>query len=254
MAHVFKPFAYSFDGHREKIVQKNQMRVAELWMDDWKKFYLASTYNWPTKHVSFDKEEKESLEKRKIMKKNLKCKTFKWYMETIIPEVPTPPLNSVYYGELFNLKSELCFFVTSKGYVGLTSFCYFHRLLPQNIFYIDINQRLLYRNRCILVDNSTKLLKVDYCRKEGTYPVEKWDVNRHSEVEGILFVNIQMRLEEGFQRFCVTQVTNVAPVHYGDQMPQLMPCQENDLFQKWRWTYKFDFNYDWDNFSTGIEG
>jgi len=79
VAHTFKPFAYGFPGDgREKTVQRNQMRVAELWMDDWKKFFLAATYSWPTKHTYLSDSEKRSLEKRKILKRNLKCKSFQW--------------------------------------------------------------------------------------------------------------------------------------------------------------------------------
>ncbi|ESN97851.1 hypothetical protein HELRODRAFT_85110 [Helobdella robusta] len=253
VAHTFKPFAYSFDGHREKIVQKNQMRLAEVWMDDWKKFFLASTNSWPTKHVSFTVEEKTSLEKRKIMKKNLKCKSFKWFMENIIPEVPTPPMNAVYYGEVFNLMSELCFYITSKKYVGLTSFCFFHRLLPKNLFHIDTDKRLIYRNRCVRIDNTTKLLRLGECTSLDFYPKENWDVARHSEVEGMMYVDVQEGADKPVERLCATQVTNIFPIHYGKQMPQLLPCNTNDRFQKWRWTYKFNFTYDWDHYTTSIE-
>ena len=43
---------------------------------------------------------------------------FEWYMKNIVPEIPTPPMNAVYYGEVFNLKSELCLYVTPKAYIG----------------------------------------------------------------------------------------------------------------------------------------
>lgn len=252
VAHLFKPFAYSFGGHREQIVQKNQMRVAELWMDDWKKFFLASTFSWPTKYISFTEEEKMSLERRKIMKKNLQCKGFDWFMENIIPEVPTPPMNAFFYGEVFNLKSELCLFVTSKGYVGLTSFCYFHRLLPKNIFHIDSDRRMVYRNRCVVV-NQFGLLQLSTCPPAHTYPLQLWDVSRHSEVEGVMFVDIQTSPMQEMKRLCVTQVTNQLPVHHNKQMPQLLECQQNNRFQMWRWTYMFNFNYDWDRFSTFVK-
>lgn len=243
VAHTFKPFAYQFDGDREKIVQKNQMRLAELWMDDWKKFFLASTYNWPTKHTYLSDDELKSLEKRKVMKRNLKCKSFKWYMENIIPEVSTPPLDAVFYGEVFNLKSENCFYVASDGYVALTTFCFFHRLVPQNIFYIDRDGRLMYRHHCVVIDRSNSLLKIGDCLNTLN-PLDTWEVERHSEVEGVL--SVTNRAENPPKRMCVTQVTNVNPVHYFKQMPQVLECEEGNWFQKWRWTYKFDYDYHWE--------
>jgi len=79
------------------------------------------------------------------------------YLETIIPEVPTPPMDAVFYGEVFNLRSELCLYLATDGYVALTSFCFFHRLVPQNIFYIDRLGRLKYRDRCALLSTSSIL-------------------------------------------------------------------------------------------------
>ncbi len=48
---TLKAFAGKVDGDHEKIVQKNLMRIAELWMDDYKKFFLAATYTWKFKSL-----------------------------------------------------------------------------------------------------------------------------------------------------------------------------------------------------------
>lgn len=129
------------------------------------------------------------------------------YMETIIPEVPTPPMDAVFYGEVFNLRSELCLYLATDGYIGLTSFCFFHRLVPQNIFYIDRLGRLKYRDRCVLVDYDTWLLRVDDC-PFGNTPAEVWDTIRHSEVEGMIIVQLKKRdADTLLTTLCPTQVT-----------------------------------------------
>ena len=252
IAHTFKPFSYHFDGDREKIVQKNQMRIAELWMDDWKKFFLAATYTWPTKHTYLTEEERRSLEGRKNMKKKLGCKGFKWYMENIIPEIPTPPMQAHFYGEVFNIKSESCFYLAPDGYLALTYWCFFHRVLPQNLFYIDNDGRLIYHsqngteyNRCLRVDKGTWLIKTGPC--VGVGMEEKWDTALYSENEGMISVTFDDEKSHKKKTLCMTQVTNVNSVHYKKQMPQLLECDEDSEFQKWRWTYVFDFNYDWDS-------
>ena len=127
VAHVFKPFSYAFDGDREKIVQKNLMRIAELWMGDWKKFFYAATYSWEFKHTYFTEKDKYTLEKRRELKRKLGCKDFSWYMKTITPEIPTPPLDALYHGEVANEKTEACLAMHPDGYMGMTYFCFFHR-------------------------------------------------------------------------------------------------------------------------------
>ena len=129
-------------------------------------------------------------------------------METIIPEVPTPPMDAVYYGELFNLRSELCMYLATDGYVALTSFCFFHRLVPQNIFYIDRLGRLKYRDRCVLVDRDSWLMRVADCPL-GSTPVEVWDTIRHSEVEGMIIVQLKKDPSDTLlTTLCPTQVTS----------------------------------------------
>ena len=65
--------------------------------------------------------------------------------------------------------------------------------MPQNIFYIDRLGRLKYRDRCVLVDRDTWLLRVADCPLGGGggAPTELWDTIRHSEVEGMIIVQLK---------------------------------------------------------------
>ena len=94
------------------------MRIAELYMDDWKKFFLAATYTWPEKRTYMNEADLRSLENRKHLLESLHCKPFHWYMENIYPEVPTPPIDATWYGEVTNLKTEACLHVHTDGYIG----------------------------------------------------------------------------------------------------------------------------------------
>ena len=139
-------------------------------------------------------------------------------MDNIIPEVPTPPMDAVFYGEVFNLRSELCFYLASDGYVALTNFCYFHRLVPQNIFYIDRRKRLKYRSKCVIVDRSTWLMKVEECPVNDEGGTGVWDTIRHSEVEGMITVTMKKTAGSDEEvTLCPTQVSNESlKVYAGD--------------------------------------
>ncbi|KAI0207889.1 Polypeptide N-acetylgalactosaminyltransferase 5 [Lamellibrachia satsuma] len=238
VAHTFKPFAYSFDGDREKIVQKNLMRIAELWMDDWKDFFYASTWNWMFKRTSFNAQDLASLERRWALKRKLKCSGFDWYMRTVVPEIPTPPRDATFYGEVTNLKTEACLYEMDDGYIGITYMCFFHRVLPENLFSIDTRQRLVHRGRCAKVELSTYLVRLEQC----TPDVETWTwkVERIREVAGVIKAVTAMENGEQ-QELCLTQVTNINKVHYKEQMPQLLPC--DGKFQHWRFQYMFMFDH-----------
>ena len=239
--HIFR-----FDGDREKIVQKNLMRIAELWMGDHKKFFYASTYSWEFKRTFFTEQDRESLARREELKRELKCRDFDWYHKYIIPEIPTPPSDAHYYGEVANIKTEACWYVAEDGYIGMTYYCFFHRVLPQNLFTIDQIGNLRYRDKCATIDPSTWLMRMRECTlPEGTIT---FDVVRVRDATNVGHVRAHF-LFNGMPRvMCIMQVTNPNKLHYREQMPQLSDCDETmeESFQLWRWTYRFSWNYNFD--------
>jgi len=246
VAHSFKPFSYKFDGDAFTIIQKNAMRVAELWMDDWKKFFLASSYVWPHKRTSFNAKDVVSLNKRRVLKENLQCKSFQWFMETISPEIPTPPLDSVYYGEVSNSMSTFCFYVAEDEYISLTNYCYFYRQLPQNIFYLDQHGRLMYRQRCVRISPEYNVLRLGQCDRSPDH-AERWEVVNDGVVEGLMRITVKQVTGQN-RTLCLCQVTmtDMIPAYKKKQMPQLVNCDPSNKFQKWKWQYKFDFGYDFE--------
>jgi len=80
--------------------------------------------------------------------------------------------------------------------------------VPQNIFYIDRLGRLKYRDRCVLVDRDSWLMRVADCPL-GSTPVEVWDTIRHSEVEGMIIVQLKKDPSDTLlTTLCPTQVTS----------------------------------------------
>ncbi|CAI4228816.1 unnamed protein product [Auanema sp. JU1783] len=84
VGHVFrKKTPYTFPGGTAKVIHHNAARTAEVWMDDYKQFFYKMVPGAKTVDMG-------DITKRVELRKNLQCKSFKWYLETIYPEAPVP--------------------------------------------------------------------------------------------------------------------------------------------------------------------
>ncbi|CAH0716443.1 unnamed protein product, partial [Brenthis ino] len=80
VGHVFrKRRPYGF-GEKEDYMLQNSMRMARVWMDDYVKKVIEQ--NPSAAHVSVG-----DLSERELLRKNLKCKSFKWYLDNVYPEL-----------------------------------------------------------------------------------------------------------------------------------------------------------------------
>ncbi|KAI0207895.1 Polypeptide N-acetylgalactosaminyltransferase 6 [Lamellibrachia satsuma] len=241
VGHVFKNFPYKFDGDRESIVQKNLIRVAETWMDGVRKYFYAATRTYEFKRVELTSEENRSLQRRKDLRKNLKCHNFEWYLYNIIPEVPIPPMDAVYYGELTNLKSHACFEILDDYYVGMTYYCFEHKLIPKNNFALMRNGLMRYQDKCVKFDEHVPVLRLAECPTEHLEKFGTWSLRNHGHTWGQLEVTrITSRGEK--MTMCIMQVTNVMSEHNREQMPELAACDPKNDFQLWSFSYKFSFD------------
>ena len=93
VGHVFRSrFPYKFPGgYREVTV--NLARVVHVWMDDYKKFVFV-------KRLDLKTVDHGDLTPRLELRKRLKCKSFKWYLDNIYPEQQIPGANYLAYGEV----------------------------------------------------------------------------------------------------------------------------------------------------------
>lgn len=114
VGHVFrKQHPYSFPGGSGNVFARNTRRAAEVWMDDYKKYYYAAVPL--AKNVAFG-----SIEERMQLKSDLQCKSFQWYLENVYPDLKIPDSQDATYGSM--RQGSLCLDTLGhlvEGTVGL---------------------------------------------------------------------------------------------------------------------------------------
>jgi len=81
------------------VLKRNSIRLAEVWLDEYKEYYY--------KRIGNDLGDYGDVSSRKELRKKLQCKSFKWYLDTIFPELFIPG-ESVASGEIKNPFTNLC--------------------------------------------------------------------------------------------------------------------------------------------------
>ncbi|XP_069359727.1 putative polypeptide N-acetylgalactosaminyltransferase 9 isoform X3 [Maniola hyperantus] len=76
------------------VLKKNSVRLAEVWLDDYAKYYYQRVGN--------DKGDYGDISSRRSLREKLECKSFEWYLKNIYPELFIPG-ESVAHGEIRNV-------------------------------------------------------------------------------------------------------------------------------------------------------
>ncbi|MCJ8750063.1 hypothetical protein PDJAM_G00195080 [Pangasius djambal] len=84
VGHVFrKKHPYIFPDGNANTYIKNTRRTAEVWMDEFKIFYYSARPAARGKSYG-------DVRGRQELRKNLKCKSFQWYLDNVYPELKVP--------------------------------------------------------------------------------------------------------------------------------------------------------------------
>uniref|UniRef100_A0A8C1R637 Polypeptide N-acetylgalactosaminyltransferase n=1 Tax=Cyprinus carpio TaxID=7962 RepID=A0A8C1R637_CYPCA len=103
VGHIFRgDNPYNFPKNRVKTVERNLARVAEVWLDEYKELFYGHGY-----HHLLDKTEIGNLTEQIELRKKLKCKSFKWYLENVYPDLDAPLVKAE--GLIFNVGTRKCF-------------------------------------------------------------------------------------------------------------------------------------------------
>uniref|UniRef100_A0A1I8ESN9 Polypeptide N-acetylgalactosaminyltransferase n=1 Tax=Wuchereria bancrofti TaxID=6293 RepID=A0A1I8ESN9_WUCBA len=75
------------------VLKRNSVRLAEVWMDEYKKYYYERINN--------NLGDFGDVSSRKALRKKLQCKSFKWYLDNVYPELFVPG-DAIGKGEIRN--------------------------------------------------------------------------------------------------------------------------------------------------------
>jgi len=175
VGHVFrKSTPYTFPGGTSKIVNHNNARVAEVWLDEWQDFYFAM-------NPAAMKVDRGDTTSRKQLRKDLKCKSFRWYLENIYPESQMP-LDYYNLGEIRNEETGSCldnFGRKSNENIGYSK-C--HNMGGNQVFAYTKRDQIMIDDACVDASVPASLInQLDEKSSSHKHLVMKFGTNKVEE-------------------------------------------------------------------------
>ena len=99
VGHIYRHgHPYNMTGeHGRDIMGRNNKRLAEVWLDQYKRLYYAH------RNSVLHKNDFGDISERVALRKRLNCSSFKWYLDNVYPEMFIYDENVLNYGHVWYL-------------------------------------------------------------------------------------------------------------------------------------------------------
>jgi len=161
VGHVFRERApyKSPDGSSDH----NSIRVAEVWMDEFKEIFYSF-------RAKLKPELGGDVSERKKFREKLQCKSFKWYLQNVIPELEIPDKYPFGRGDIRNLGTNSCLDTLAQNNQGGKPGLYpCHKMGTNQFFIFTKRSEIWHDSLCLDLDNHADSAKVKMwsCHKQG---------------------------------------------------------------------------------------
>ncbi|KAL1021439.1 hypothetical protein UPYG_G00013270 [Umbra pygmaea] len=168
VGHIFRSKSPHTFPKGTSVITRNQVRLAEVWMDDYKQFFYRRNKKAAT--IANEKTYGDISERLKL-KEKLGCKNFTWYLYNIYPEAYVPDITPVKYGALKNVGSKTCLDVGEKNKGGKPVILYTcHNSGGNQYFEYTSHQELRHnigKQLCLHATPGAALVSIELCNLKG---------------------------------------------------------------------------------------
>lgn len=214
VGHIFRgDNPYKFPKDRVRTVERNLARVAEVWLDDYKEVFYGHGY-----HHLLDKSKIDigNLTEQIQLREKLQCKSFKWYLENVYPDLEAPLVKAD--GLIFNVGTRKCL-VFQNGTLSFVKCDITNKNQHFNYTWL----RMLRQNTSCMAPQEMHVT-MEPC--DNTKPDLRWI----HKSEKVLTEHLMMEVHS--QPICLEAGVNGVGIF-------LKKCDPISPFQKWQFTHYY---------------
>ncbi|KAK5863523.1 hypothetical protein PBY51_000550 [Eleginops maclovinus] len=217
VGHVFRSKSPHTFPKGTEVITRNQVRLAEVWMDDYKKVFYRRNKNAA---VMASENKFGDISDRLNLREKLHCKNFTWYLDAIYPEAFIPDLDPELFGAIKNSGSQSCLDVGENNQGDKPMIMYTcHNMGGNQYFEYSSGKELRHnigKQLCLHAMPQPQQLKLELCQRKGkgtsVSPQQEWILT-----EGHLLKN----------------PSSGKCLHLKGSQVQMADCNAADLFQHW---------------------
>lgn len=214
VGHIFRgQNPYKFPKDRQKTVERNLARVAEVWLDEYKDLFYGHGY-----HHLLDKKVIDigNLTEQIELRKKLKCKSFKWYLDNVYEDMVAPLVKAE--GLVFNRGARKCL-ALQKGSLSFET-CDLSK--QSQHFNFTWMRHIRQQDLCVAPQGKGNGFALVLC--DNTSPELRW-----------FHKSSNSALAEHFIAEFVSHHMCLEAEPQSDAL-RLNPCETSNRFQKWQFT------------------